>query len=151
MTLWNSADDVLDFAIRREEEAATFYTELAQQMTSAPVRAALEDFAREERAHQAKLEGVKASGRLEPAQEKVQDLKIADYLVDVEPDSNMDYQQALIFAMKAEKAAFRLYTDLAAATEDPELRELLQLLAQEEAKHKLRCEVEYDEDVLREN
>jgi hypothetical protein len=30
---------------------------------------------------------------------------VGDYLVDVEPDSALDYQQALIVAMKREKAA----------------------------------------------
>jgi hypothetical protein len=38
----------------------------------------------------------------------VGDLKVADYLVDVEPDSALDYQQALIVAMKREDAAFKM-------------------------------------------
>ena len=79
------------------------------------------------------------------------DLKLADYLVDVEPTPDLDYQQALVLAMKKEKAAFRLYTDIAAAIPDAGLRELFQALAQEEAKHKLRFELEYDDYVLREN
>jgi rubrerythrin len=63
----------------------------------------------------------------------------------------MDYQSALILAMKQEKAAFRLYTDLAASTDDEKVRDLFLGLAQEEAKHKLRFEVEYDDDFLRDN
>ena len=34
------------------------------------------------------------------AEQKVLDLKIGDYLVDVEPTEHMDYQQALVVAMK---------------------------------------------------
>ena len=34
-------------------------------------------------------------------------------LVEVDLDSNIDYQQALILAMKAEKGAYKLYNDLA--------------------------------------
>jgi len=49
------------------------------------------------------------------------------------------------------KASFRLYTDLAARSENADLVTLFEALAQEEAKHKLRFEVEYDEYVLREN
>ena len=79
------------------------------------------------------------------------DLKIGDYLVEQKPSASMDYQSALILAMKQEKAAFRLYTDLAASTDDDNVRDLFLGLAQEEAKHKLRFEVEYDEDFLREN
>ena len=58
---------------------------------------------------------------------------------------------ALILAMKKEKAAFQLYTDLAAETEDPEVKAIFEGLAQEEAKHKLRFEVEYDDMILTEN
>ena len=53
--------------------------------------------------------------------------------------------------MKKEKAAFRMYSDMAAAVEDDELKRTLLALAQEEAKHKLRFEVEYDECVYQEN
>jgi rubrerythrin len=83
-----------------------------------------------------------------PAAGKVMDLKIADYVMDVEPSSDLDYQDALILAMKEEKAAFRLYSDLAAATDDEALRVTLLALAQEEAKHKLRFEIEYDDHIL---
>ena len=63
----------------------------------------------------------------------------------------MDYQQALTVAMKAEKAAFRLYSGLATACDNPALKEVLLGLALEEAKHKLRFEIEYDDNVLKEN
>ena len=53
--------------------------------------------------------------------------------------------------MKQEKAAFKLYTDLAVVAPDEDLRDLLLSLAQEEAKHKLRFEVEYDDQILTEN
>ena len=115
------------------------------------MRAAFEEFAREEQGHKEKLENVRLSGTLVAAGEKVTDLQVADYLVDVVPTDGMGYQQALILAMKQEKAAFKLYSDLAATTDDPDLRSLFEALAQEEAKHKLRFEIEYDDYVLREN
>ena len=86
-----------------------------------------------------------------PPTEKVLDLKIGEYLVDGDLDADMDYQQALIVAMKKEKVAFRIYTDLASVADDQSVRNLLLSLAQEEAKHKLRFEVEYDELILKEN
>ena len=79
------------------------------------------------------------------------DLKIADYVTDVAPSPDLDYQQALILAMKEEKVAFRVYTDLAGTTDDESLRTTLLGLAQEEARHKLRFEIEYDEEFLSEN
>ena len=109
------------------------------------------DFAREEKGHKAKLLAIKQGTLMLKAGGKVSDLKIGDYLVEVQPGPATDYQSALVIAMKKEKAAFRLYTDLAAAADDDAIQETFQALAQEEAKHKLRFELEYDDYVLTEN
>jgi len=151
MKRWSNVDEALDFAIQGEEEAYHFYTDLAAKAEKPWMRSVFEGFAKEEQGHKAKLEGVKKGHQLKPAEQKILDLKIGDYLVDIEPTGELDYQQALIVAMKKEKAAFRLYSDIAATIPDAGLREMFQALAQEEAKHKLRFEVEYDDHVLREN
>jgi rubrerythrin len=148
---FDSVDSVLDFAIKNEQEASDFYTDLASKMDKPQMKKIFQGFAAEERGHKAKLEAVKKKEKSKLSQAKVLDLKIGDYLVEQKPDATMDYQSALILAMKQEKAAFRLYSDLAASADDEETRELFLGLAQEEAKHKLRFEVEYDEDFLREN
>jgi hypothetical protein len=49
--------------------------------------------------------------------------------------------------MKAEKAAFRLYHDLASTRQDAHLKSMLLTPARGEAKHKLRYEIEYDESL----
>jgi rubrerythrin len=148
---FDSVDSVLDFAIKNEQAASDFYTDLASKMDKPQMKKIFQDFAAEERGHKAKLEAVKKNEKIKLSQAKVLDLKIGDYLIEQKPDASMDYQSALILAMKQEKAAFRLYSDLAASADDGETRELFLGLAQEEAKHKLRFEVEYDEDYLREN
>ena len=148
MKAFGSVDEILDFAIGKEEEAAQLYTNLARQTKKSWMHQVFEEFAGEERGHKAKLEAIKQDKLLLPAAEKVMDLKIGDYLMDVEASPDLDYQEALVLAMKEEKAAFRLYSDLAAATDDDTLRATLLALAQEEAKHKLRFEVEYDEQIL---
>jgi rubrerythrin len=151
MKQWNSIEDVLDFAIDSEEESVQFYTRLAERAKKPWMRTVFEGFAREEQGHKAKLTSIRKGGVGLPAPAKVQDLKIGDYLVDQQPDPELDYQQALILAMKKEKAAFRLYTHLAELAESEKLRQTFQALAQEEAKHKLRFEVEYDDNILKEN
>ena len=148
---FDSVDAVLDFAIQNEQDASDFYTELASKMEKPYMKQAFEGFAAEERGHKAKLEAVKKGQIAKLTKAKVLDLKIGDYLVEQKPSASMDYQSALILAMKQEKAAFRLYTDLAASTDDAKIRELFLGLAQEEAKHKLRFEVEYDDEFLRDN
>jgi len=147
----NSVDEILDFAIAREQEAVDFYADLAGRENVGAMRDLMKDFSQEEARHKAKLMAVKDGQKLLSSESKVADLKIADYLVEVEVTDDIDLQDALIIAMKREKAAFRLYNDLAARVNDSELRDLFLGLAQEEAKHKLYFETEYDERVLRDN
>jgi len=151
MQEWKSVEEVLDFAIGNEEKAAKFYTDMAAKMDREWMKKVFEGFAREERGHKKKLEGIKSGKLAQPAQKKILDLKIGDYLVPGEASADMDYQDALILAMKAEKAAYKLYNDLADSVDDDNLTNTFLSLAQEEAKHKLRFEVEYDEYVLKEN
>ena len=78
-------------------------------------------------------------------------MKIADYTVDVEPTPDMDYQAAITLAMKKEKKAFQLYIALAHLVDDATAQQMFTSLAQQEAKHKLRFELEYDDIVLKDN
>lgn len=148
---FGSTDEVLDFAIKNEQEAYELYTSLAGKVEHAAMQEVFKQFAHEELGHKAKLQNIKAGGELKPAEGKIQNLKIADYLVDIEPGPNMTYQEALIIAMQAEKRAFMLYSDLANQTDDAMLKKLFLGLAQEEAKHKLRFEIEYDDNIMTDN
>lgn len=144
---FDSIEAVLDFAIAGEIEAYQFYLDLAGKVEKPWMKKVFEDFAREELGHRAKLEGIKSGKFLQPTPEKVTDLKIADYTVDVQANPAMEYADALILAMKKEKAAFKLYNDLADRSPQAEYRDTFLALAQEEAKHKLRFELEYDDHV----
>lgn len=150
---FKSAEEILNFAIGKEQEAADFYADLASKATQKYMTTIFEQFSREELGHKAKLEGVKSGKKLVGAEKKIVDLKIGDFLLPVDTDDSADltYQQALVIAMKREKESFRLYSDLADATDDGNVRALFLNLAQEEARHKLRFEVEYDEQILKEN
>jgi len=148
---FDSVDKILDYAIDKEEDAFQFYTGLAARMDRAYMKNIFAQFAKEEKGHKAKLQAVKEGKLLLSSSQKILDLKIGDHLVEIDLDAEMDFQQALIVAMKAEKAAYKLYNDLASSTDDDNLRAMFLNLAQEEAKHKLRFEVEYDDYVLRDN
>ncbi len=146
----DSLDVVLDFAIDKEIEANRFYVGLAKTMKNPAMRRVFEAFAKEELGHKAKLEAIKRGRKIQPAA-KVADLRIADYVVDAEPGPDMSYQDALVLAMKNEKAAFRLYMDLADQVQNKDQKAMFLALAEEEARHKLRFEIEYDDAVLTEN
>lgn len=148
---FKTSDDILQFAIGREQESVDLYTGLAETARNPEMRGVFEQFANEEQGHKKRLQNIQSSGQFSFTPKQIQDIKIGDYLVDVEPHPGMSYQEALIVAMKKEKAAFRLYTDLAANVSDQLLRSLFSSLAQEESRHKLRFELEYDEVVLKDN
>lgn len=151
MEKFGSVDALLDFAIEKEQEAADFYSGLALKMDKPWMKEVFQDFAREEAKHRDKLKAVKEGQFLVPAEKKIVDLKIAEYVTEKAPSADMDYQEALILAMKREKAAFKLYTDLAQITDDENVKSTMLALAQEEAKHKLWVETEYDKVVLTDN
>lgn len=151
MSSWKSVDEVLDTAIEREQEAADFYQDLATRVDSEVMKGVFLQYAKEEQGHKKRLESIKADKSLAPAAKEVLDLKMSDYLVDVEATAKMSIQDALILAMKREKAAFKLYTDLAASTSDSTLKGTFLMLAQQEAQHKLRFEIEYDDHIYQEN
>ena len=151
MIEFKSVDEILDYAIAREEEAAKFYTDLSGKMDRPAMGQVFKDFAKEEWGHKAKLIDIKKGKTLEPVKKKVLDLKIAEFVEDVPMSGEFNYQKALILAMKREKSAYKMYSDLANSTDNASVRDIFLALAQEEAKHKLFFEVEYDENYLAEN
>lgn len=151
LSAFGSVEEILDFAIEKEEEAYRFYTEWSKKLDKSWIRKHFEEFAKEDLRHKDKLLLVKQGKILKPSPQRATDLKITDYLVEATPAPDMSYQQALIVAMQREKASFRLYSNLAATADDEDLRSTFLALAQEEARHKLALETIYDEEVLTED
>ena len=148
---FKNIDEILDFAIQNEQQAADFYEKLSAEATEQAMKETFAHFANEEKGHKFKLEKVKEDGVYEAREQDILDLKISDYLVSVTSSGKMSYRDALVLAMKREKAAFRLYMKLADMAPSTDLKKLFKNLANEEAKHKLNFELEYDEVVYKEN
>jgi len=148
---FSSINDILDFAILNEQKAVDFYVSLSQRFNDKVLKKDFEDFAKEEMGHKARLTQIKETGLYEMKVEDIQDLKIADYVIRTTPSDDMSYADALRLAMKREKAAYRLYLALAEKAPNEGMKNLFSGLAQEEAKHKLRFEIEYDDYILKEN
>jgi rubrerythrin len=152
MEKFNSLDEILDFAIKDEIRASKLYADLATRSRNKEIKRVFEQFSLEELGHKKKLERMRFSDVVAVPDDKIQDLKIGDYLVEVSTSrDDLSYQDALIIAMKEEKAAFKLYSDLAERTDNDQARDVFLMLAQEEARHKLRFEIEYDDYILSEN
>ncbi|MBN1972292.1 MAG: ferritin family protein [Sedimentisphaerales bacterium] len=140
-----SDQEILEFAIFRENEAYNFYMTLAGRVGNDRVRKAFEDLAAEELEHKAKLEleiiktGRTVSTELEPPR------PASEYIITDDPaDLDMDYMDVLMLGIEKEDAAFKTYINLIGSVHDEQSRELLMALAQEEVKHKLRFETEYN-------
>ncbi len=145
MEEFESDEEILEFAIGREVSANQFYVDLADQMDNPTMRLLFENFAKEELRHKAALElEVIKRGKVVAAPQDTADLDQTDIMVAIDPETNIDYKNALLLAINKETKSFRLYVDLAAMVKDKESREVLLSLAEEEAKHKARFEIEYD-------
>ena len=140
-----SDQEILEFAISRENEAYNFYMALADRVMVSHIRKLLEILAGEELEHKAKLEleiiktGRTVSTELAPPR------PAGEYILTNDPSPlDMDYRDVLLLGMEKEEAAFRIYINLIGSIHNEQSREVLLALAQEEVKHKLRFETEYN-------
>jgi rubrerythrin len=138
-------NEILDFAITREQEAVNFYRELQSQVKFKEQIDMLKDLEAMEMGHIIVIENIRRKGVSEADIPRVQNLKISEYLT-VDADSlDLTYQNILIKAMKREEASFKLYSEMSVKFGDSELATLFRKLASDEAKHKLIFEKIYDE------
>jgi len=143
--------EIIDFAIEKEQEAIDAYTQASGMVKRSNVREMLLGLAKQEEGHKRRLMSIDQGRVSQSHVEKVPDLKIADYTDNVAVTADMDYQDVLVAAMKREEKAHNLYSTLASNTADAELKHLFEVLAEEEARHKLALEKEYDDHVLKWN
>lgn len=140
--------DILKFAISREEEAIASYGKMSELTQSPGLAELLLELQEEEKKHKSLLEGITDQKIASFEIREVPDLKISDYLTEEAPTEDMSFQDLLIFAAKKEHEAVELYTNLEENAKDDELKKLFQFLIQQEKTHKLKLEKEYDDHVL---
>lgn len=144
----SSMDDVVNFAIDKEEKAMEFYQKCADRAKNPGIKKFFLEMVREEERHRDMLKGLDTF-RLEDVKlGKVEDLRIADYLIDVQFKEDLTYQEALTVAMKKEEKAHAFYTAWQNKCIHEKTAKLFEILAQEEMKHKRRIETVYDEEIL---
>ena len=147
-------DEIMEFAIAKEEQAIDFYTKAGTIMKRPRLQEMLSDLADQERGHKRRLEKLRSGEEGDIPRHivgEIPDLQIADVTETTEITADSDYQDLLTVAMKREEKAHNLYTLLASNSTESGLRKLFELLAQDEARHKLALEKEYDEHVLTDN
>ena len=142
----NSDQEILEFAISREVEAYHFFLALAGRVEDPKMRQVFEDLAAEELEHKAKLElEIIKTGKTLTQQQMPEGRPESDYIIsDSDLPLDIDYNDMLLLGIEKENAAFRMFVNLIPTVQDEESREVLLALAEEEVRHKLRFQNEYD-------
>jgi len=141
--------EIIKFAIDKEIKAFDFYTNARKVAKFSGAKDLFSDLAKEEVGHRKMLEKLDLKKIAQAKIEKVPDLKISTYIVDAEFKQDMPYADILRMAIKMEERALKLYTHMNKSNKDENLNKFFSLLANEEAKHKLRLEKIYDDEILK--
>lgn len=143
-------DDVVKFAVDREDTAYNLYKRAAELSTNISSKKMFEELAQEEAAHKdvfVKIDEDKAeSHKLCTLPES----SIAKYLADVPFRVDLTYSEILAYALKTEENAYQLYKAAAGMTDDPRLQKVLMNFADVELGHRRKIEAIYEERVLTE-
>lgn len=147
-------EGIIQRAIQVEEDAYNFYTGASEMVKLPHVQDMLNELAGEEVKHKKKLEELLEGGNekivVAGQGHKIEDLKLADYLVPQPLDEDSTLQEVLIIAMQREKSAYDFYNLMASMAASEAVGETFQVLAQEELGHKNKVEVLYDDIVYQE-
>ena len=143
---FKSVKDILEFSISKEEASVQFYQDLSLKVGDVALHTLFDTLASTEKKHieQLQLEltkmgyVVKTKDEEEPVYLWEEKLDIGDQI------RQMNYVDALVVAIQKERAAFRLYTQILGATKNKQFTAVLMELAEEEMRHVLLLEREYD-------
>ena len=143
-----SYEDIIKFAISREEAAIDAYGDMSEKAKMPGIRELLLELQDEERNHKKLLEDITHEQISSFKTDEVIDLKISDYLTEEPPSEDMTFQDLLILAAKKEQEAVKLYTKLGEDSDSEDLKKLFDFLITQEKAHKLKLESEYEKHVL---
>ncbi|MGD2187285.1 MAG: ferritin family protein [Desulfobacterales bacterium] len=137
--------DIIEIAIKREEDAYDFYMDILSKVAEASVKDTLKFIAGEEKKHKAFLVSYRDGnfGEKTLRMSDVVDYKIADYLEEPEVDENSKPEDVYLVASHRELRSHQFYTKLANLHAEGHPREMLLKMANEELKHKEKMEYLY--------
>lgn len=143
-------EDVIKFAVEREETAYKLYTRAAEISTNVSSRKMFQELAAEEAAHKDIFVRIDQEKAEQHKLCTLPEASIAKYLADVPFRADLTYNEILAFALKTEENAYQLYKTAAGMTSDPALQKTLMAFADVELGHRRKIEAIYEERVLTE-
>jgi len=140
-----TVSDILEIAIKREQEAYDFYLQIHDKVTDPGLRETLEFIAGEEKKHKAFLVSYRDGNFGAKALQMADfvDYKVAEYLEESEIDERSKPEDVYLVASHREMRSFHFYSELANLHADSEIREMLLKMANQELKHKEKMEYLY--------
>lgn len=143
---FETIEEAIQFAIQKEEASAQFYHDIAERMESPATKIIFGVLSQNELKHKSNLEmEMMKIGRTVMQQPcTISDLPDTSYLEVDEEARKMTFLDALQVAIRKERASFVLYASLMAQTTDPVLRQILLELSEEEMRHLIQFENEYN-------
>lgn len=137
--------DIIEIAIKREEDAYDFYMDILSKVDDEDVKDTLKFIAGEEVKHKNFLVSYRDGGFGTTAlrMSDVVDYKVAEYLEEPDVDENSKPEDVYLVASHRELRSHYFYTELANMHAEGDLREMLLKMANEELKHKEKMEYLY--------
>jgi len=127
-----TAKDIINFAIAREQYAHELYKSMAKREVYSNVAQLCEQLAAEELGHKQKLQQ-----DFMMSSQTASSMDVSEYVVHNEQKTVfMDCQEFLAFAVKKEDRAIKFYKEMAEEAANTQCRNVFLALAAEEKKHK---------------
>lgn len=145
---FESVPEILRFSISKEEASIQFYQDLLQQVEGPATKSLFELMIRKEQEHVMSLQleieklgltvDTTGKSRLHSPFRWEEQLEVEEQI------QTLSFVDALLLAIQKERAAFRLYAKLLATVNNEDLSDVLLQLAEEEMRHVLQLEREYE-------
>lgn len=131
---------IISEAINNEVEAYTFYQTVSEKVTDANLKKLFGELAGEEKGHREYLQKLLSRDITSLGFSSTKDYKVGDSIPTPPLTPDMKPVDGLVVAIKKELAAMQMYTQLANASDDAEVKKLFTELAAMERGHKTRLE-----------
>jgi rubrerythrin len=137
--------EIINRAIKREEEAYAFYMDIHGKVDDANVKDTVRWIAGEEKKHKEFLLNYRDGkyGAKPLRMTEVVLFKIAEYQEEPEIAKNMRSEEVYLVAAHRELRSYQFYTELAQIHPEGEAKDLLLRMANEELRHKEKMEYLY--------
>jgi len=144
-------EEIIRFAIDKERDSVNFYQDLAKKVEDPVLKDQILKMADEERKHEKLLMNLSPKQLAMVQQPAQDDIKLSNYMDDINARPDMTYRELLIIAMKREQMAYDFYAELELRASDDATRKVFTLLKGEELRHKRQIEEEYEKGFMSED